>query len=271
MHDLFRYSGDDPEDVIGIADSQAIDQMLKTGGRIWDNFYTLDESLEELVSRARAIRVKCESNNAIRICKLLQAARRLEYLDLTPCMFEHFASTIKTIDSLKTLSFTSSGRVVVSEGDIFPQVERLLSIGSSIRFQSCSFPRLLHMYIDDNPKGWLGRLLSDYSELETLMLSPCRMETALAAPVSVKYLRLINGRIENLDWLARFKNLTNLHIQNLPAVRSIAVLKQLEKLEEISIAYCGNIKDAQLLRKIKTLKGMRFFGCGSVDLSWLDH
>lgn len=260
-HSKFRYLGSDLHEVYILCDNEERQTMEDYAPQFMDRVISMKQLRGKMLTFVQALNVRMNQKELRLFKDILPSAESLKYLCLPIEHAEPFFQVVSTLHSLETLNLDGTDKCTIDPALRFESVKRLVCAGGSVKFSPLSFPNLCHLEIANKPSGQLRRLLPHFPSLVTLMMFPIQSELFELAPSSLEYLRIYNGTISDLSGIKRFECLTDLWVQNLPKLTSLAPLVKLSTLRDLSIGHCNHIKDVEILARIPSLERLSIFAC----------
>jgi hypothetical protein len=264
-HDYYSYIGSSSKDNwLRILDKEVQARSTYTDEKTfeWEAIPTTLKSNHNL-----CVRVLSEDTSINELPNFISVAPDIVYLDMPLRFVNHL-----TVDSIpitvKTLGLFGDNVIKMAPDIQFPQIERLMIGYGELIFSNHNFPNLRHLEFKvDRKKIMLGRLPS-FEKLEVLSLHPTPKDIfSFLSKLKIKYLRLNNGLLENLNGIEQLEDVTDLWIQALTRLSDLTPLKNLPYLEDLTIAYCKRISIVEPLLEIKNLKRLFVWGCKSKAIS----
>lgn len=272
LHKEFIYRGYNVEDHVIFADPENFAKVTEYAPNLIPNTFRYD--LQNLPQRAleKIIESKCISfrfSTDVKVLpKWLADLGFVEFLSLPSHMIKKLSADMLP-QSLETLRVTGEQQCRFSRLFKSHNISSLFALEGPVLFNENNFTSLKNVHISLDKKRTMLNYLNSNLHAETLTITPTRNSEELneIPKKNLRFLRLINGSITNLDGLIDMELLTNLHLQYLPKLESINAIGKLPSLKEISVGYCNYLKDLTVFQEIPSLQKLVFFGCNKLDFS----
>ena len=258
----FDYIGSRVDDVLRMADPPAIERMLQISGKIWSNCVSYLSASDKSLQEIRAVSIHAENADSLSpIFEVLRQAPKVETIEVDVSLLHLALPLIAQMSSLRTLELRGQANGKI-EGHCLPQIIRIMSIESKLSIDPDCIPGIKHLQISERSKGSMKKLLAKLPPLESLMFSPFSTEQAVGLDYSqLKYLRLINGRSNDVSPISAFTGVTVLDIENLTHLTTISPIITSTDLTDVRIGWCSRISDIELLSELPNLKRLFIYAC----------
>lgn len=85
--------------------------------------------------------------------------------------------------------------------------------------------------------------------------------------IGLNQLGIAIGKIESLSGITNLNTLKILNITNLPRLSDLSEIQFLSKLEELSIQYCNQITNPEVILKLSSLRKLEIVGCKNIGFN----
>lgn len=261
LHTEFQRQGYDLDDVVGLADQEAIDYMLRVSGFVWEKYRLIDSVVQHEWNHFSAVVLKTGVSGMLECIDRLTELSRLMYLGIPVSILDSALPKVSKLSSLRYLDISGEGNGRI-QNLLLDQIQSLEAVDAKLKVDAACLPNLRHLHICDKPKGSLAKLVRSMHSLHSLTFCPYDDELAQQMEVKhLRYARLIGGSCDSISAISKFSQITNMHIQNLGRLTSIKPLLSLPNLNELSVCYCNRISDIELLAEMPSLKKLKIYAC----------
>lgn len=228
-----------------------------------------DDNDSEKYYAAKYIRIIDKSKEKKDIPIALKFLENIRGIQIPDHLFVPYLNDYSNVKTNSLHVTTENKEIDISGKYVLENIETFIVSGNgSVIFNKNNFPNLRDVRIKLDSKGDIVNEIANYSKLKVLGVSPLSKNHNLFEKIKnlpIEFLHIPKGSINSLVGIQYLDFLTNLWIQELPKLLEIKELEQLPKLEEVTIGYCKNVKDFEILNSMKQLRKINIFGCGSND------
>ena len=263
LHNRFLYRGFDVSRNKVVADADTQKSMALLAKERLSN--VLDVQNDQGIRDADCIQFigfKACPEEAFKVIKKL---KNTQYLHLPTWLLEGL-SDVK-LPRLETLLVDGTDKTILPASFNNKNMIRLASPNSVCLFSKDQLPNLTDFNMQFDSQGKVMKEIMRYVNIEVLTLSKIKAIPAWPVPDSIKFLRIRGcNLLPSLAKVGQFHNITDLLISDIRQLVDIITLDELQKLEELTIAYCPNLRDVSPLKALR-LKKLCVYGCRMLNRS----
>ncbi|EKN90296.1 hypothetical protein LEP1GSC034_2568 [Leptospira interrogans str. 2003000735] len=170
--------------------------------------------------------------------------------------------------SLKTLCITGSGQCIWPQNLNLPAIDTLKTGGFVLRFTHSNFNGLKNLILKLDKNATMLNVIQKY-RLNSLGLTNVNKNEIFEkiSLIGLNQLGIAIGRIESLSGITNLNTLKILNISNLPRLSNLSEIRFLPELEELSIQYCNQIKNPEIILELTSLRKLEIVGCKNIGLN----
>ncbi|QCO35198.1 hypothetical protein [Leptospira interrogans] len=170
--------------------------------------------------------------------------------------------------SLKTLSITGNGQCTWHSNLNLPNIDTLKTEGFVLRFIHSNLNGLKNLVLKLDKNATMLNVIQKY-RLNSLGLTNVNKNEIFEkiSLIDLNQLGIAIGRIESLSGITNLNTLKILNITNLPRLSDLSEIQFLSKLEELSIQYCNQIINPEVILKLSSLRKLEIVGCKNIGLN----
>ncbi len=170
--------------------------------------------------------------------------------------------------SLKTLSITGNGQCTWPSNLNLPNIDTLKTGGFVLRFTHSNLNGLKNLVLKLDKNATMLNVIQKY-RLNSLGLTNVNKNEIFEkiSLIDLNQLGIAIGRIESLSGITNLNTLKILNITNLPRLSDLSEIQFLSKLEELSIQYCNQIINPEVILKLSSLRKLEIVGCKNIGLN----
>ena len=173
--------------------------------------------------------------------------------------------------TVHTLGLTGGGKATLPKSLVLPDLRRLMAgRDETVKFSLLQLPNVEELSLKLDPGGSLLREVVGMEKLVALAALPFSNGGILeaVAGLPLRYLKAKSGESRHGRALAlACGSLTDLWLEDLNKLTSIASLAELPRLRELSVTYCGNLRLDRSLLRFPALRRLFFFACKDIGLT----
>ncbi|AAN48697.2 MULTISPECIES: hypothetical protein [Leptospira] len=170
--------------------------------------------------------------------------------------------------SLKTLCITGNGQCTWPSNLNLPNIDTLKTGGFVLRFTHSNLNGLKNLVLKLDKNATMLNVIQKY-RLNSLGLTNVNKNEIFEkiSLIGLNQLGIAIGRIESLSGITNLNTLKILNITNLPRLSDLSEIQFLSKLEELSIQYCNQITNPEVILKLSSLRKLEIVGCKNIGLN----
>ncbi|ALO00089.1 hypothetical protein LIH_06955 [Leptospira interrogans serovar Hardjo-prajitno] len=170
--------------------------------------------------------------------------------------------------SLKTLCITGNGQCTWHSNLNLPNIDTLKTEGFVLRFIHSNLNGLKNLVLKLDKNATMLNVIQKY-RLNSLGLTNVNKNEIFEkiSLIGLNQLGIAIGRIESLSGITNLNTLKILNITNLPRLSDLSEIQFLSKLEELSIQYCNQITNPEVILKLSSLRKLEIVGCKNIGLN----
>lgn len=170
--------------------------------------------------------------------------------------------------SLKTLCITGNGQCTWPSNLNLPNIDTLKTEGFVLRFTHSNLNGLKNLILKLDKNATMLNVIQKY-RLNSLGLTNVNKNEIFEkiSLIGLNQLGIAIGRIESLSGITNLNTLKILNITNLPRLSDLSEIQFLSKLEELSIQYCNQITNPEVILKLSSLRKLEIVGCKNIGLN----
>ncbi|EJP14502.1 hypothetical protein LEP1GSC080_2195 [Leptospira interrogans str. FPW2026] len=170
--------------------------------------------------------------------------------------------------SLKTLCITGNGQCTWPSNLNLPNIDTLKTGGFVLRFIHSNLNGLKNLVLKLDKNATMLNVIQKY-RLNSLGLTNVNKNEIFEkiSLIDLNQLGIAIGRIESLSGITNLNTLKILNITNLPRLSDLSEIQFLSKLEELSIQYCNQITNPEVILKLSSLRKLEIVGCKNIGLN----
>ncbi len=170
--------------------------------------------------------------------------------------------------SLKTLCITGNGQCTWHSNLNLPNIDTLKTEGFVLRFTHSNLNGLKNLVLKLDKNATMLNVIQKY-RLNSLGLTNVNKNEIFEkiSLIGLNQLGIAIGRIESLFGITNLNTLKILNITNLPRLSDLSEIQFLSKLEELSIQYCNQITNPEVILKLSSLRKLEIVGCKNIGLN----
>ncbi|EMM81636.1 hypothetical protein [Leptospira interrogans] len=170
--------------------------------------------------------------------------------------------------SLKTLCITGNGQCTWHSNLNLPNIDTLKTGGFVLRFTHSNLNGLKNLVLKLDKNATMLNVIQKY-RLNSLGLTNVNKNEIFEkiSLIGLNQLGIAIGRIESLFGITNLNTLKILNITNLPRLSDLSEIQFLSKLEELSIQYCNQITNPEVILKLSSLRKLEIVGCKNIGLN----
>jgi hypothetical protein len=172
--------------------------------------------------------------------------------------------------TVRTLSLTDGGNVALPKSLVLPGLQRLISGRDAVlKFARHQIPDVTELSVKFDPGGSVLREVVGMEKLVSLAAVPFSNRDILevVARLPLRFLKASRGNLDTVEPLRDCPTLTDLWLEDLTKLRSIASLADLPRLRELSVTYCSKLQLDRSLLRFPALRRLMFFACKDIGLA----
>ena len=147
--------------------------------------------------------------------------------------------------TVRTLDLEGGENVALPKSLVLPGLERLLAGRNAVlKFSRHQIPDVVEVEVKFDPGGSVLREVVGMESLVSLAALPFSNRGILEAVVRLplRFLKASRGNLDTIEPLRDCPTLTNLWLEDLTKLTSIASLVDLPQLRELSVTYCSKLQ-----------------------------
>ncbi|EMN52218.1 hypothetical protein LEP1GSC089_0737 [Leptospira interrogans serovar Autumnalis str. LP101] len=170
--------------------------------------------------------------------------------------------------SLKTLCITGNGQCTWHSNLNLPNIDTLKTEGFVLRFIHSNLNGLKNLVLKLDKNATMLNVIQKY-RLNSLGLTNVNKNEIFEkiSLIGLNQIGIAIGRIESLFGITNLNTLKILNITNLPRLSDLSEIQFLSKLEELSIQYCNQITNPEVILKLSSLRKLEIVGCKNIGLN----
>ncbi|EMN26071.1 hypothetical protein LEP1GSC065_1388 [Leptospira kirschneri serovar Sokoine str. RM1] len=170
--------------------------------------------------------------------------------------------------SLKTLCITGNGQCTWPSNLNLPTIDSLKTGGFVLRFTHSNLNGLKNLVLKLDKNATMLNVIQKY-RLNSLGLTNVNKNEIFEkiSLIGLNQLGIAIGRIESLSGITNLNTLKILNLTNLPRLSDLSEIQFLSKLEELSIQYCNQIINPEVILKLSSLRKLEIVGCKNIGLN----
>ncbi|EMJ37611.1 hypothetical protein LEP1GSC079_0476 [Leptospira interrogans str. FPW1039] len=170
--------------------------------------------------------------------------------------------------SLKTLCITGNGQCTWPSNLNLPNIDTLKTGGFVLRFIHSNLNGLKNLVLKLDKNATMLNVIQKY-RLNSLGLTNVNKNEIFEkiSLIGLNQLGIAIGRIKSLSGITNLNTLKILNITNLPRLSDLSEIQFLSKLEELSIQYCNQITNPEVILKLSSLRKLEIVGCKNIGLN----
>ncbi len=175
--------------------------------------------------------------------------------------------------TVRTLSLTGGRNVALPKSLVLPELKRLIAGRDAVlKFSRHQIPNVTDLGVKFDPGGSVLREVVGMEKLVALAALPFSNRGMLEAVVRLPLgsLKASRGNLDTVEPLRDCPTLTDLWLEDLTKLTSIASLADLPRLRELSVTYCSKLQLDRSLLRFPALRRLMFFACKDIGLTPLE-
>ena len=172
--------------------------------------------------------------------------------------------------TVRTISLTGGGNVTLPKSLVLPGLQRLIGGRVAVlRFARHQVPDVTELSVKFDPGGSVLREVVGMEKLVSLAAVPISNRGILeaVARLPLRFLKASRGHLDTVEPLRDCPTLTDLWLEDLTGLTSIASLADLPRLRELSVTYCSKLQLDRSLLRLPALRRLMFFACKDIGLA----
>ena len=172
--------------------------------------------------------------------------------------------------TVRTLRLTGGGNVALPRSLVLPKLERLIGGRDAVlKFSRHQIPNVTDLEVKFDPGGSVLREAVGMEKLVALAAVPFSNRGILeaVARLPLRFLKASRGNLDTVEPLRDCPTLTDLWLEGLTKLTSIASLADLPRLRELSVTYCSKLQLDRSLLRFPALRRLMFFACKDIGLA----
>jgi hypothetical protein len=172
--------------------------------------------------------------------------------------------------TVRTLSLQGGENVALPKSLVLPGLERLIAGRNAVlKFSRHQIPDVSELGVKFDPGGSVLREVVGMEKLVSLAVLPFSNRDILEAVtrLPLRFLKASRGNLDTVEPLRDCPTLTDLWLEDLTRLTSIASLVELPRLRELSVTYCSKLRLDRSILRLPALRRLMFFACKDIGLA----